>query len=66
MVEWETGEALAIIEADDPVTCALYAKRNDLLDTPGWVRFKRIAKREGKLLRMVNQAKLRSYRTVPK
>ena len=35
-VEWETGEItfepLSIIAADDPVTCAAYAKENDLLD----------------------------------
>ena len=34
-VEWETGEItfapLSIIAADDPVTCAAYAKENDLL-----------------------------------
>ena len=34
-VEWETGEItfepLSIIAADDPVTCAAYAKDNDLL-----------------------------------
>ena len=32
-VEWETGEItfepLSIIAADDPVTCAAYAKEND-------------------------------------
>ena len=65
MVEWDTGEItsepLAIIAADDPVSCALYAKRNGLLSTPGWIRFKCLAKCEGKLLHMVNQAKLRSY-----
>ena len=36
-VEWETGEItfepLSIIAADDPVTCAAYAKENDLLDS---------------------------------
>jgi hypothetical protein len=70
MIEWENGEItsepLAIIAADDPVTCAIYAKDNDLLELDGWKRFKPIAKRQGKLLRMVNQAKLRSYRTAPK
>ena len=34
-VEWETGEItfepLSIIAADDPVTCAAYAKEHDLL-----------------------------------
>lgn len=66
MVEWENGEIttepLTNIAADDPVTCAVYARENDLLETPGWRRFKRLAKREKKLLRIVNQAKLRSFR----
>jgi Reverse transcriptase (RNA-dependent DNA polymerase) len=70
MVEWETGEVtsepLNIVAADDPVTCALYAKENNLLDLPGWKRFKALAKREKKLERMVNQAKLRSYNTAPR
>ena len=70
MIEWENGEItsepLSVIAADDPVTCAIYAREQDLLDQEGWKRFKGIAKRDKKLLRMVNQAKLRSYRTAPK
>ena len=35
MVEWGTGEIteepLSLIAADDPVTCATYAKKHDLL-----------------------------------
>ena len=69
-VEWENGEItyepLDIIAKDDPVSCAMYAKKNNLLNEPGWKRFKGIAKNEKKLLRMANQAKLRSYRTTPK
>jgi hypothetical protein len=69
-VEWENGEItyepLNVIAADDPVSCAIYARDHGLLDTPGWKRFKRIAKRQQKLLRMANQAKLRSYRTAPR
>jgi len=68
-IEWEdssiTSEPLDIIASDDPVTCAIYARENELLDTTGWKRFKPIAKRQKKLLRMANQAKLRSYRTAP-
>jgi hypothetical protein len=61
-----TSEPLAVIAADDPaVTCAIYAKGYDLLETDGWKRFKPIARRKGKLLHMVNQTKLRSYRTAP-
>ena len=70
MIEWESGEIstepLSIIAADDPVTCAVYAKEKNLLELSGWKRFKSIAKREKKLLRMVNQAKLRSYNTAPR
>ena len=40
MIEWETGEItsepLSIIAADNPVTCSIYAKQNDLLNTEGW------------------------------
>ena len=63
MVEWETGEVtsepLSMIAADDPVTCAIYAKQNNLLKVEGWKRFKGIAKRQKRLLQMANQAKLR-------
>ena len=48
MVEWETEdvteEPLSIIAADDPVTCAAYAKKHNLLNLPGLRRFKNIAK----------------------
>ena len=70
MIEWENGETtaepLTIIGADDPVSCAIYARNNNLLDKPGWKRFKHIAKRQKKLFRMANQAKLKSFRTAPK
>lgn len=69
LVNWETGEStfepLHVIAADDPVTCAIYAKDNNLLDKEGWKRFKNIAKRQKKLLRLVNQAKLKSFRRGP-
>jgi hypothetical protein len=36
LVEWENGEIttepLSVIAADDPVTCAVYAREHDLLD----------------------------------
>jgi hypothetical protein len=48
LMEWENGEItndpLKIIAADDPVSCAIYARENDLLDKPDWKRFKQIAK----------------------
>jgi len=59
-VEWENGEITF-----EPVSCAIYARDHNLLDTPGWKRFRRDAKREKKFKRMVNQAKLRSFRTAP-
>ena len=58
MIEWENGEItsdpLSIIAVDDPVTCDNYARDNNLLSNPGWERFKRLAKREKKLLRLTN------------
>jgi Reverse transcriptase (RNA-dependent DNA polymerase) len=70
LIEWENGEItsepLKVIAADDPVSCAIYARENDLLDKPGWKRFKHNAKREKKFTRMVNQAKLRLFNTAPR
>ena len=67
MVNWEddskTWEPLSIVGQDDPVTCARYGKRCDLLDEPGWKRFKRLARRDQKMLRMEQQAKLKSFRS---
>ena len=49
-VEWETGEItfepLSIIAADYPVTCAAYAKENDILALEGWCGFRSLAKRD--------------------
>ena len=70
MVEWENGEITAeplkVLAADDPVSCAIYARNNNLLHLPGWKRFKGIAKRQKKFDRMVNQAKLRSFNSAPR
>ena len=70
LVEWEDGSTtsvpLSLLAADDPVACAIYAKENNLLEVDGWKRFKDIARRHKKYIRMVNQAKLRSYRSAPK
>ena len=69
-IEWENGEVtyepLGVIAADDPVTCAIYARDHNLLNTSGWKRFRSLAKRQKKLFRMINQAKLRSFRTAPR
>ena len=62
-VEWETGEItfepLSIIAADDPVTCAAYAKENDLLALEGWRRFRSLAKKDKVLARAIKQSKIR-------
>ena len=69
LVEWEDGsetyEPLDIVAKDDPAICAKYAKENKLLNIPGWKRFKRLAKREKTLQRMMNAAKRKSVRTGP-
>ena len=66
MVEWETGEItdepLSLIAADDPVTCAEYAKKHDLLHLDGWKSLKHIAKNQKQLTRAINQSKIRQAR----
>jgi hypothetical protein len=66
LVEWENGEIttepLAVITANDPVTCAVYAREHDLLDVEGWKRFRNLAKRKKHFLRLIKQAKMKSYR----
>ena len=61
-VEWENGEItdepISIIAVDAPVACAIYARKNGLLDKPGWRRFKRIAKKQGKYFTAINKAKI--------
>jgi hypothetical protein len=65
LVEWENGEIttepLLVIAADDPVTCAVYAKEHDLLEVKGWKSFQNLAKREKHFLLLVKQAKMKSY-----
>jgi hypothetical protein len=40
LVHWEDGsetfEPPSVMAKEDPITCAKYAKDNDLLDKPGW------------------------------
>jgi hypothetical protein len=49
LVKWEDGsqtyEPLDIIIRDDPVTSAIYAKKNNLLDKPVWKRLKHVARK---------------------
>ena len=66
MIEWESGEVtyepLALISKDDPITCAVYAKKHDLLDTTGWKHLKRYAKTSKRLIRAVKQSRIRQVR----
>ena len=54
------------IAADDPASCTICRRDHGLLESPSWKRFRSLAKREQKLLRALNQAKLRSHRTAPR
>ena len=66
MVEWESGEItyepLTLISKDDPITCAVYAKKHDLLYTTGWKHLKRYAKTSKRLIRAVKQSRIRQVR----
>ena len=56
---WENGEmsieSLSLIAADNPVSCAIYAMKNNLINLPGWTRLKGLAKMQGKLFQLINQ-----------
>ena len=81
LIHWETGEKTweplrhtndegvpdGVYDLDR-VTVAIYARKNGLLDTPGWKLpgLKKMAKTQQRILRLANQAKLRSYRTTMK
>jgi hypothetical protein len=69
LVHWEDGsetfKPLSVVAKADPLTCALRAKDNDLLNTPGWKSLKRVADQEVKFTRMVKQAKLHQSRHGP-
>ena len=65
-VEWETGEImfepLSIIARDDPITCAVYAKKHGLLDEPGWKQLKKYVKTHKSMVRNIKQDKIRQVR----
>lgn len=76
LVEWETGERTweplhtkdkSGLYQQDPVSVALYAKKNNLLDTKGWKlpNMKNYVKTQQRIIRRANQAKLHSFRTKP-
>ena len=66
MVEWEsrevTYEPLTLISKDDPITCAVYAQKHDLLDTTGLKHLKRYAKTSKRLIRAVKQSRIHQVR----
>ena len=51
---------------ENAIPIAQYGKEKNLLNTSGWKSLKNIARREKLLERLVNQAKLRSFRTSTK
>ena len=58
-IEWKTGEItfepLSVIAADDPITCAAYAKEKNLYNLDGWKRFRHLIKKEKQLTRATKQ-----------
>ena len=69
-IEWETGEItfepLSVIAADDPITCAAYAKEKNLYNLDGWKRFRHLIKKEKQLTRATKQSKIRQVRHAKK
>ena len=65
-IEWEAGEVtfepLSVIAADDPFTCAPYAKEKNLYNLDGWKRFRHLIKKEKQLTRAIKQSKIRQVR----
>ena len=70
LVKWTSGQctwnSFDATWEGDPVTVSMYAKRNYLLDKPGWRRCRRLAKNAKTIARMVNQVKLKNFRRKPK
>ena len=48
MIEWDTGETTyeptSLIIQHDLITCAVYAKKHGLFNTPGWKHLKKYVK----------------------
>ena len=68
--EWDNGEitsdSLSVIEDDEHAAYTLHEKEHNILENPGWQRFKCLAKRQKRLLCLQNQAKLRLHCTAPR
>ena len=66
MIEWDTGETtyepLSLIIQDESITCAVYAKKHGLLNTPGWKHLKKYVKTRKRPLRVAKQFKIRQVR----
>jgi hypothetical protein len=69
LVSWETGEPTYephdLIASDDPISCAEYALKHNLLDEPGCKRFRHYTRNKIKFGRIINQYKASSYRREP-
>jgi len=74
LIEWESGKMSwqplhckdkAGIYDCDPVTVAIYARKNTLLDAKGWKLpgLEKLVKTQKRVLRHAKQAKLHSFRT---
>ena len=63
LVDWETGETtyepLSLIANDDPITVAIYGKKHDLLNEPGWKHLKRYVKTSKRLIRAAKQSRIK-------
>ena len=59
LLNWDSGEStyepLDLIGKDDSITCAQYGKKHNLLNIPGWIRFRRIIAREKNYSRIINK-----------
>jgi hypothetical protein len=51
-----------VIGKDDPVTVGAYANENNLLDLPGWKRFRRLARNKKKINRLLRHARLNAMK----
>ena len=59
MGNWGDDLPLSNIIANDPYTCAIYAKKHDLLNSPGWKLLKRHARTARRLIRTCKKSEYR-------
>ena len=64
--ESESWEPIGLIAKSDPVSLAKYAEENNLLDLPGWKRFRTYVKNKKKFKRMMKQVRMYSMRHGPR